>query len=390
LGADRILAYDHFGNPGVAYSRELELVLMYARFAPGAGWQSVIAEGAGNGGGAHPSVAFDRRELPVIGFASSTLSSARIAAFNGTSWSSQPADPSFDQEGSYSSLAMDSTGKMALAYQDTSFNRLKYVKDSDGDGLFTDETPVYVTTPGNQGGSYASLAFDPLNRPMIAHYDEFPQDLKFSVLDTGLGWVTTTVDSANMTGSHLSMAIDPDSGYPAISYYDDSVDDLRYAAWNGTSWNLTTIDSAGTVGWYTSLAFDPADGNPAISYYDQTNDNLKLAWFNGTSWQTQPVDTVGDVGVTTSLAFNDYGTGFPAIVYGDNLNNLYFIEDPPAAVPEPQTVTLLALGGLLGSALYRRQHSGATHVVRGSPDPAQRGTVVRPATTGHADGETNR
>src|SRR5262245_52744295 len=135
----------------------------------------------------------------------------------------------------------------------------------------------------------------------------------------------------------------PDTGYPAISYYDESLGDLRYAAWNGTSWNRTTIDSAGNVGQYTSLAFDPADGNPAISYYDQTNGDLKLAWFNGTSWQIQPVDTVGTVGVTTSLAFNPFGNGFPAIVYGDNANNLYFIEDPPASVPEPQSALLIVL-----------------------------------------------
>jgi hypothetical protein len=111
----------------------------------------------------------------------------------------------------------------------------------------------------------------------------------------------------------------------------------------------------GIVGQWTSLAFDPADGNPAISYYDQTNGNLKLAWHNGTSWQTQNVDTVGDVGVTTSLAFNPFGNGFPSIAYGDNANNLYFIEDPPAAVPEPQTVMLLAFGVVLCSIRRRRR-----------------------------------
>ena len=73
----------------------------------------------------------------------------------------------------------------------------KYVKDTDGDGFITDETPVYVTTT-SQRGYYATLAFDPLNRPMVAHYDGPTFDLKFSVLDTGLGWVTTTVDSAGL------------------------------------------------------------------------------------------------------------------------------------------------------------------------------------------------
>jgi hypothetical protein len=301
---------------------------------------------------------FDRHELPVIGYSSASVSRALVEKNNGSFWAAQDVDPVFDnvgtQVGAYASLAMDSTGKFALAYQETSNGRLKYIKDTDGDGVFSDETNMFVTTAFNQG-SYASLAFDTLNRPMVAYYDATAADLKFSALDTGLGWVTSTVDSAGLTGSHLSMAIDPDNGYPAISYFDDTTDDLRYAAWNGSTWNLTTIDAIGTVGQYTSLAFDPADGNPAISYYDQTNGDVKFAWFDGTTWQKQVVDSVGNVGVTTSLAFNPYGNGFPSIVYGDNLNNLYFIEDPPASVPEPHTAALLALGSLLIVPLARRR-----------------------------------
>ena len=58
---------------------------------------------------------------------------------------------------------------------------------------------------------------------------------------------------------------------------------------------------------------------------------------------------------TTSLAFNDFGTGFPSIVYGDNVNNLYFIEDPPAAVPEPTTIVLVLIAAIpLGSRFVRR------------------------------------
>ena len=126
--------------------------------------------------------------------------------------------------GEYSSLAFDSTGKMAYAhYNDKggfSPGGLRYIKDTDGDGLVTDETSVAITNTFQDQGYYATLAFDPQDRPMIAHYNNDTADLEFAVLDTGLGWVNTIVDSTNLTGSYLSMAIDPDNGYPAISYYD--------------------------------------------------------------------------------------------------------------------------------------------------------------------------
>ncbi len=336
-GADRILAYDHHGNPGIAYN---QVLLKYARNVPGAGWQSGTAEGTF--GGVFPSLAYDRYERPVIVSSNNVLTQIRTTSFNGLTWNTVP----FDVNGPYNyiSLAFDTTGKMAAAYRDMNALDLKYVKDTDGDGLLSDEAPVFVTSSDNQGW-YATLAFDPLDRPMITHQDRAGNDLKFSVLDAGVGWITTAVDSVGLTGYHCSLAVDPDNGYPAIAYFDDDVDNLRYASWNGTSWDLTTIDSTGDVGRYPSLAFDPADGNPAISYHDLTNGDLKLAWFNGTSWQTQPVDTVGTVGTYTSLAFNDYGTGFPAIAYVDSANTLYFIEDPPA-VPEPAAILLALIAAI--------------------------------------------
>jgi hypothetical protein len=194
-------------------------------------------------------------------------------------------------------------------------------------------------------GHYASLVFDRLNRPMIAHHDVTNGDLRFSVQEPGIGWVTTTV---NATGSYPSIAIDPDSGFPAIAFYNG---DLNYGSWDGDSWNLTIVDAPGLVG-VPSLAFDPADGNPAIAYTDSTNGDLKLAWHDGSTWRVQIVDAVGDVGDNPSLAFNDYGNGFPAIAYVDgtfgNAVPLYFIEDPPApAVPEPASLLLLAWATLI-------------------------------------------
>jgi PEP-CTERM motif len=342
-GADHVLAYDHHGNPGIVYSDTSVPALRYARRAPGVGWVHADVDTTAYDG-SFPSLAYDRYERPAISYFDSDNpdQDLRYAHFDGAAWQLENVDSAVDV-GQYTSLAFDLLGRPAIAYRDITNTSLKYVADTDGDLSLADETPVTVVNDFDEG-NYASLVFDPLNRPMVAHYDSTNLNLRFSVAEPGIGWVTTTVDADLGTGFFPSIDIDPDTGYPAIAYYDGVDQELRYADWDGDMWNLTTIDSDGNVGQYPSLAFDPADGNPAISYTDIDGGNLKIAWHDGSMWQTQTVDAVGDVGLGTSLAFNDFGTGFPSIAYLDSGQSLYFIEDPPAAVPEPSSLALLTLG----------------------------------------------
>jgi hypothetical protein len=218
------------------------------------------------------------------------------------------------------------------------------VRDTDGDFSFADETPV---TADSQmfSGFFQSLAFDPLNRPMIAHGDAVFNELRFSVEEPGIGWITTVVDSNPLApiGLMSSLAIDPDTGFPAIAY-DGGTVGLRYAAWNGDSWDLTTVDPNTEVNSLVSLAFDPADGHPAISYNNVAAGELNLAWHNGSTWQTQLVDSGGTDILQSSLAFNDFGNGFPSIAYVNAGQELYFIEDPPLVAPEPASALLMLVG----------------------------------------------
>jgi hypothetical protein len=351
-GADRSLAYDHHGNPGIAFFDELNDDLRYARRVPGVGWQYAAIDTVGTVGW-HPSLAYDRYERPAISYYDTTNGNLKFARFNGTAWPTPETVDATGDVGQYTSLAFDLLGRPAIAYSDDTNSSLKYVQDTDGDFSLTDEAPVTVVNASIEG-YFASLVFDPLNRPMIAQFDAANEDLRFSVQEPGIGWVTTTVDSTGSTAYYPSIAIDPDTGFPAIAYWDASSIDLRYAAWNGDTWILTTVDSIGTVGAFPSLAFDPADGNPAIAYYNSGSNDLKLAWHNGTAWQTQTVESAGDVGIAPSLAFNDYGSGFPSIAYFDAGTSLFFIEDPPA-VPEPASLLLLAIGLALGAGWRKRR-----------------------------------
>jgi hypothetical protein len=338
-GSDRMLAYDHHGNPGLIYQDQNDGSLDYARRVPGVGWASVEID---PNGGTQPSLAFDRYERPAIAYRNTT--SLRFAHFNGTTWQLQTADTSDAYE---PALAFDILGRAAIAYGSLAPNyTLKYIRDTDGDFSFADETPVVVDSTMFTG-FFQSLAFDPLNRPMIAHVERpgfFEDVLKFSVEEPGIGWVTTIVDTNPSPFAVLpSVAIDPDSGYPAIAYGGGAAG-LRFAAWNGDEWDLTTIDPTPDAGSQVSLAFDPADGHPAISYEDRDTMTLKFAWHNGSVWQTQTVETGILPIYQSSLAFNDFGNGFPSIAYVDEFSDLYFIEDPPLAVPEPAAVVLLLAG----------------------------------------------
>ena len=341
-GADQMLAYDHHGNPGIAFIGQGDGSLDYARRVPGLGWVSAeldpnLSE--------HPSLAYDRYERPAISYGS-IANGVGFAHFDGANWQLETVDPA---GGRFTSLAFDVLGRPAIAYTSDITSALKYVLDTDGDFSFTNETPVTVAN-GFFDGYFPTLAFDPLNRPMVVHSDISAQEILFSVEEPGIGWVTTTVATGAINPG--SLAIDPDTGFPAIAV-GGGASGLQFFGWNGTVWNPKIVDSTANVGAHVSLAFDPADGQPAISYNNIASSELNFAWLKGSDWQIQNVDSQIEDFRQSSLAFNDFGNGFASIAYVDEGGDLFFIEDPPLAVPEPASALLMLLG--LSSFLARRR-----------------------------------
>ncbi len=365
FGADRILEYDHWGNPGVAIDsfyfqepRPYEWVGYWRRSA--LGWQSQLVDYhylEMGPPGMYPSLSYDRYERPSISYMNWTDQGQlfggqmHFAHWDANNWwvitrDMNPIQPS----GMYTSLAYDRLGLPAVAFQDA-VTALRFYYDS---GNYRIEVPTEVsyacTWP--MCGYTPTLAFDKINRPWIAHIQMMPDGMGGNLLltmnDPGIGWRTAVIDpKAQNTG--LSLAINPRTGEPAI-VYQRADNSLMYAEFDGNAWHQTVL-ATGLIagGREPSLAFDPGDGNPAVAYIDALQQALVFAWYDGSGWQRQIVDAQFPF-TNPSLAFNEYGSGWPGIVYFDMQGNAYFIEDPQI-VPEPTCLTLL----LAGAWFYRRR-----------------------------------
>jgi hypothetical protein len=313
--------------------------------------------------------------------------------------------------------AYDKTyGDLVLARYDTSgaFESLEYVDGvPSGAPVVGRPTGVRggVTSPGPNVGRYTSIAIDSSSNVIIAYYDVDNADLKFAV-QSGASWATHTVDSGGDVGRYAHLVIGP-GGAPFIAYFqkrgaNDTRTGLKIARAKNASprtaadWDVSFVESAeppapaprpcgGTcsspnvciranvdggpgqrcvapdgasacspacanthacvaarceervpepptplddlpegVGLFPSLSFSAA-GVTHVVYYDRTNGNLRGARAGAASpateddWQKATIDGVagtfvdGDVGLWPSLGF--LPDGKMIVAYEDATND---------------------------------------------------------------------
>ncbi len=221
--------------------------------------------------------------------------------------------------GAYSSICIDSAGRIHIAYQDqTNLALLHAQKNPAGQalaGVWQVETLDRVASQVAYTSITTSLSGG-LDSLHVSYYDLAADNLMYATCSvheeqvdphTGLrhGWALQDqiVASSGDVGKYNSIAMGS-NGKPQISYYDETNDRLMCAlkvfggfigGVENWVWASQIVDApAGTdVGMYSSLAFAP-NGTAHISYYDQTNTNLKHAWKPaGGGWSKETVDAGG-------------------------------------------------------------------------------------------------
>lgn len=320
--------------------------------------------------GVHVSLDLDSNGKPHIAHYEGLNGTLKYSYLSDSGWIHQTIDNSFDT-GWYPSIALGGDDSVHISY--LSNGSLKYANNRNA--VWSTET---IDAHGMVGWD-TSLALDHSNEPHISYRTRTsPYYLMYAYHENNV-WHTQTLDVTNISGSRTALALD-DFGNASIIYgrgielahayfntedwncesthqftqsYPSACYDkkgnlhvsflgndgcLGYGLWDGSAWTFQTVDSI-FAEVTTSITVDD-NGNPYISYYDQLNESLKFAYWNGQMWTTEIVDSSGNVGRSNSIAVDAMGTVH--IAYSDVTN--WDLKYATATIPEPATLSLLALG----------------------------------------------
>jgi hypothetical protein len=246
--------------------------------------------------------------LVLLGGGEARLSSIRVGP---ELWQVSVIEDTVDA-GSYSSLAIDSTGAAHIAYYDATGGDLCYAR-VDGGG--THKTTI-DSLP--DAGQFCSLVLDQLERPQISYYDATATALKLASYN-GTDWDLETVDAGPGVGQYCSMARSA-SGAQGIAYLDATAFKVKFASYSGTSWNIETLAASAPNISFLSLALRP-DGSPGIAY---TGAGVRYSWFDGSGWQDEAA-AGGEAVLSGSRVLAFDSADQPVLTHYDNVTSLFYL-----------------------------------------------------------------
>lgn len=278
-------------------------------------------------------------------------------------WTWTPED--VDNNGKYTSIAVDQAGNVHLSYvNDEKGTRYAfrpageshwYTMTVDEPGSFANRTtgiaagpngnPYLCYTPGvvqyaHWDGSEwikqriapnwgtveytCQIAVASNGKPYVLWYQYGGTDgstylhIRCASLEDGTWWART-VDFEGQTGKWNSLALDAE-GMPHITYDSFLQGAVKYAVWDGKEWRSSIIESRNTRpgpynrGMGNSLAL-LSNGEPVVAYYD--DESLKVARRSKAGWTIHEVDSIpgnqGWVSYRSGVVVDSQGS--PHVVY---------------------------------------------------------------------------
>ena len=261
------LAVSTTGTPYMAYQDGYQASCMKFN---GTSWVYVGNQSFTPGGATYTSLELDGTNTPYMAFVDAYYlynGKASVFKFNGTSWVAVGAEGFSAGTASYTSLAIDASGNLYVAFED---------------GNNSNKATVMKYTSGGSWSILGSAGF-----------------------------------SAG-TATYTSIAVDR-TGTPYVVYNDaGNSNKATVMKYNGTNWVVvgSTGISAGAA-TYTSIALD-LSGVPYITYADAGNSGKAVVMkFDGTSWTSVVTSTGFSAGSATHTSIAVSKQGIPTVFYCD-------------------------------------------------------------------------
>jgi uncharacterized repeat protein (TIGR01451 family) len=285
------------------------------------GWViETLDSGANIWAGSYSSIALDSSGNPHISYTYYSTTNLngdlKYASYNGTAWNTETVASSGGLGPIYTtSLALDSSDRPHISFYENHDGAYKYASYN---GTAWQIQTIESGYPASGSEMESSIAVDSSDNPHVSFISS--TGIKYASYN-GTAWNTEIVTSD--CGWSNSLAID--GNVPHIAYnYGSGGFYLGYASYNGTAWNTTQVTTGANyyTGRYVSLAID-SNHYPHISHTYQTPhtfiSDLDYAYQDASGWHNQTVDSADDVGLFTSLALD--ASDHPHISYFDNTHN---------------------------------------------------------------------
>lgn len=251
------------------------IALMISSAISGQNWQTYIVY---SGSAKNTGIVLDQQKRPHVFFYSPKTIGQHTnhSYWNGTEWIHEIFDGGAIIHNDGPSAALDSEGKIHVAYFNDDFN-LAY-------GVYDGQWQIEIVDDDEDTGDWCTLRLDSADNPHIAYSQSPPYNTRYAKKVSGT-WEIFQLPGAGAYGVNLLLDA---GGNPHISDSQGGTG-IRYSLFDGQNWIYET--GVAPASQYNSLTFDLA-GRPHVTYYLATGGNydLFISIKENKSWPTYLVD----------------------------------------------------------------------------------------------------